>query len=201
MPKRPIRPDDLYKMILVGDPQLGPTGDRMLFSRKTITAKNKYLAHLWTVDLEGRLQQWTQGEHSCSFGRWSPDGSWISFISGREGDASQFYLIGAQGGEAAKLTNFPEGSIGSYMWSPDSSKIALTFRPALPATIKEAVSERTDKGLSTPPLVADDLWYRLDGDGYFGGQRYEVWILDVKKAQASEGEPDECIVVKYREDV
>jgi dipeptidyl aminopeptidase/acylaminoacyl peptidase len=200
MPKRPIRPDDLLRMIIVGDPQLSPSGDRVLFSKKTITEKNKYQSHLWTVDMEGATQQWTQGEKSASQGRWAPDGQSIAFISDREGPAAQIFLLPTSGGEGRRLTSFPEGSIGEIRWSPDSSKIALTFRHALPEKTEAAKKEREEKGLSEPPLVCDDVWYRLDGDGYFGNQRFELWVLDVAKAMAGKGDPESSVICTYRAD-
>ncbi|HWD38051.1 MAG TPA: S9 family peptidase [Fimbriimonas sp.] len=199
MPKRPIRPTDLLRFILVGDPQLSPSGDRVLFSRKTVTEKNSYLSHLWTVDLEGRQQQWTQGEKSVGQGRWSPDGNWIAFSSGRDGAAGQIYLIPTTGGEAKKLTSLPEGSVGEIQWSPDSSKIALTFRPTAEGRTEKAKKEQQEKGLNAPPLVFDDITYRLDGDGYFEGQRYELQVIDVAKAQAGEG-AESYTVLTYRAD-
>jgi dipeptidyl aminopeptidase/acylaminoacyl peptidase len=84
MPKRPIRADDLLKIVTVGDPQVSPDGSKVLFTKKTINAKNKTISNLVTVDMEGRLVQWTQGETGNGGGRWSPDGGTIAFISGRE---------------------------------------------------------------------------------------------------------------------
>jgi dipeptidyl aminopeptidase/acylaminoacyl peptidase len=179
MPKRPIEPQDLLRLVFVGDPQISPDGDRVLFSKKTITEKNKYLAHLCTVDTEGHVTQWTQGDKSCGSGRWSPDGTMIAFTSGREEPSDQIYLISSHGGEARKLTHFPEGSIGTLKWSPDGTKIALTFRETEPERTEKAKKEREEKGLSTPPWVVTDMWYRMDGDGYFGMARHKIYIVDV----------------------
>ena len=179
MPKRPVRAEDLLRFVFVGDPQISPDGRQILFGRKTITAKNKYLTHLFTVDLSSNVKQWTQGENSCGQGRWSPDGSQIAFVSGREDPADQIYLLPSTGGEAQKLSNLPEGSIGELRWSPTGQHIAFTFRELLPEKTSKAKKEREEKGYSTPPLVTEDIWYRLDGEGYFGMSRYKLYILEV----------------------
>jgi dipeptidyl aminopeptidase/acylaminoacyl peptidase len=185
MPKRPIRADDLLRIVFVGDAQISPEGDRVLFTQKRINEKNKYITHLFTVDRDGDVVQWTQGEESAGSGRWSPDGTQIAFVSSRNKSA-QIYLISAKGGEAKKLSSFPEGSIGAFRWSPDGSKIALTFREQLPELTDAAKKERESKGLSEPPLEIDNVLYRLDGDGYFGNQRYKLFLLDVSTGTHTE---------------
>lgn len=178
MPKRPIKADDLLRITFVGDPQISPDGSRVLFTKKTINEKNKYLTNLWSVDSEGRLIQWTQGESGSGGGRWSPDGNTIAFTSKRD-KASQIHLISTSGGEARKLTSLPEGSIGELKWSPDGRWLAFQFREQLPQNTEAAKKDREEKGLSQPPLEIDDIWYRLDGDGYFGGQRYKIYAIEV----------------------
>jgi dipeptidyl aminopeptidase/acylaminoacyl peptidase len=179
MPKRPIVAEDLLRIVFVGDAQISPDGDRVLFAHKTINEKNKYITNLFTADLEGRITQWTQGDGGAGSGRWSPDGSVIAFVGGRDKPSSQIYLINTGGGEAKKLTTLPEGSLGEFRWSPDGSKIAFTFREQLPDRTEKAKKEREEKGGSLPPLVADNVWYRLDGDGYFGIQRHRLYVVDV----------------------
>jgi dipeptidyl aminopeptidase/acylaminoacyl peptidase len=178
MPKRAIRVDDLLKFIFVGDPQISPDGSRILFTRKHISEKNKYVTNLHTVDMEGQVRQWTQGEGGAGHGRWSPDGTQIAFISGRD-KPGQIYIIGTEGGEARKATSLPEGNLGGFRWSPDGKKIAFTFREQDPVWTEKAKKEREEKGLSTPPREIDTVWYRLDGDGYFLNQRHAIYVLDV----------------------
>lgn len=178
MPKRPIRADDLLRIVFVGDPQSSPDGSQILFTRKHI-AKNKYVTNLFSVDRQGRITQWTQGDAGNGGGRWSPDGGSIAFISGREKPSAQIHILSASGGEARKLTNFPEGSLGGIKWSPDGKWIATAFRETAPDRTEAAKKAREEGNLSTPPLAVDDVWYRLDGDGYFGMQRYKLFLVEV----------------------
>jgi dipeptidyl aminopeptidase/acylaminoacyl peptidase len=180
MPKRPITPEDLLSLQFVGDPQIHPDGSLILFSKKHIDAeKNKYVTNLFTVDLDGAVRQWTQGEGGAGQGRWSPDGRTFAFASGREEKKSQIFLMRTDGGEAMRLSNLPEGSIGEIRWSPDGTKIAFTFRETGENWTSKAQKEREEKGRSIPPRVIETAWYRLDGDGYFEQQRYKLYVLDV----------------------
>jgi dipeptidyl aminopeptidase/acylaminoacyl peptidase len=193
MPKRPIRPEDLLKIQFVADPQISPDGSRVLFQQKHINEKNKYITNLCVVDMEGVVTQWTQGEGGASHGRWSPDGSLVAFISGREKPASQIFLLPTTGGEGKQLTFLPEGSISGFRWSPDGAWIAFTFREQHEDWTEKARKEREEKGLSIPPREIDSVWYRLDGDGYFMNQRYAIYVVDTatgKHRKVYEGSPD-----------
>ncbi|HXH60760.1 MAG TPA: DPP IV N-terminal domain-containing protein, partial [Fimbriimonadaceae bacterium] len=180
MRKRPITAEDLFKIQFVNGPQMSPDGKRVLFIKTHIDAeKNKYVGNLFTVEVaSGEVKQWTQGEKPGGMGRWSPDGSQMAFVSGREGPSAQIYLLPSDGGEARKLTNLPEGSIGDIVWSPDGKHIAVTFRPLAENRTTKAEKERKEKNGSPPPWEIETLWYRLDGDGYFGQQRYAVYMVD-----------------------
>ena len=179
MSKRPVQPDDLLRFILVGDPQLSPDGSRILFTRKTVEG-NKTVGQLWTVDLQGATRQWTSGEKGSGGGRWSADGSRVSFTSSREG-SDQIHTMPADGGEAVVLTRFPEGSLGEPRLSPDGSRFAVAFRPALET--KESKKLREEKGGSEPPVEIDHLLYRYDGDGYFANDRYALYLVDAETGE------------------
>jgi dipeptidyl aminopeptidase/acylaminoacyl peptidase len=179
MSKKHITPEDIVRLQFVADPQISPDGSSVLFTKKHINDKNKYITNLFTVSADGSTHQWTQGEAGAGSGRWSPNGSKIAFVSGREKPSSQIFILPTTGGEAAKLTSLPEGSIGGIKWSPDGQKIAFTFREQRPNWTEAAKKEREEKGLSEPPKVIETAWYRLDGDGYFEQQRYALYLVDV----------------------
>lgn len=186
MPKRPINADDLSRFQFIGDAQVSPDGKTVLFSKRHVNDKNKYVTNLFSVrtDRKGAaLKQWTQGEGGAGVGRWSPDGSRIAFIGGRDKPGAQIYVMDTSGGEARKLTALPEGSVGPILWSPDGKWIAFTFRESHPNWTEAAQKERESKGLSTPPWEIEELYYREDGDGYFGGQRYKLYVCDAETGE------------------
>ena len=183
--KRPITAEDLLQLHGVGDPQIAPDGKTLLFVEKHVGAKNDYETNLWVVTAEGagakhaaEPRQFTSGKRD-GHGRWSPDGRHIAFISGREKEKAQIFLISATGGEAAPLTRFPEGSIKSFKWSPDGRMLAVAYRETHAERTSDAKQEREKTGASTPPYVIEDFYYRYDGDGYFGDQRFQLYIVDV----------------------
>lgn len=182
----PLAPDDLLKFRLAADPQISPDGGRIVFVEKHVGGKNDYVTNLWTVATRGgRPRPFTEGgkDHSP---RWSPDGARIAFIRAADKHRPQVFAIDASGGEARRLTDFPEGSIGQFCWSPNGKWLAVSFRQQDPQRTQHAEKERKEKGLSDPPQVVDGLFYRLDGDGYFGDQRYRLYLVDAKSGTARE---------------
>lgn len=182
--KRPIFPEDLLAFRILSSPRVSPDGRRILFVEKQVGKKNDYVRNLWIVDADGKSEprQFTSGGKD-SQPQWSPDGNRIAFVGEREKAKPQIYLIPADGGEARALTSFPEGSIGSFCWSPDGRWIAVSFRLQAPQWTEDAKKKREETGNSTPPRVIDDWWYRLDGDGYFDAQRHELHLVDVENGK------------------
>jgi len=182
--KQPITPEDLHRIAFVSDPQISPDGSTIAFVRKHIGEKNQYITNIWLVAVEdGSLRQLTTGGKD-SHPRWSPDGTRLAFISGRDKPRTQIWMIRVDGGEAHAITRLPEGSISSFKWSPTGDGFALAFRATEEDWTEDAEKKRKEKGLSEPPRVIDDWWYRLDGDGYFGAQRYELHLADAATGKA-----------------
>ncbi|GMV37815.1 MAG: acyl-peptide hydrolase [Fimbriimonadales bacterium] len=181
MARRPIAAEDLLELVYLGDPQLSPDTKKIAFCHKTVDKeKNKYRTHIWVSDVEtGASRQFTFGEESEGSPRWSPDGKYLAFVAAREKPKAQIYLLPTDGGEAFKLTDLEEGSIAGIEWSPDSTRIAFAFRPTAPEWTEKAQKEREEKGLSTPPRIITDIWYRLDGDGYFVDQHHQLHVVDL----------------------
>jgi dipeptidyl aminopeptidase/acylaminoacyl peptidase len=182
----------------VSSPQVSPDGSRIAFVRKHVGEKNEYVTNLWMVATDGQSppRPFTAGGKD-SQPRWSPDGSRIAFIGAREKDKPQVWVIPAAGGgaletagrapaggEAVPLTRFPEGSFGRIQWSPDGRWIAASFREQHANWTAEAKKKREETGASTPPREIDDWWYRLDGDGYFLGQRHHLYLIDASSGEA-----------------
>ncbi len=182
--RKPIAPADMKRYALISSPRISPTGKQVVFAVKTVGSKNNYETNLWIVDADGREapRPFTSGNKDSS-PRWSPDGSRIAFLSAREKHNPQIYTINPDGGEARPLSQFPEGTVGEFRWSPDGRQIAVAFREQDPQWTEAAKKEREEKGLSTPARVIDDWWYRLDGDGYFGLQRFQLYVLDAETGE------------------
>jgi dipeptidyl aminopeptidase/acylaminoacyl peptidase len=178
--RRPITAEDLFRFRLAADPVISPDGERVAYSvQRTDLEKNKYFTNLRVAAADGSDDRaFTSGDQSDKAPQWSPDGRWLAFLSDR-GEKSQLWRIALDGGEAERLTELEEGSIGEFRWSPDGGRIAFTYRPKPPWARKSAVEERKEKDRSTPPLHVTRLKYREEGQGYFGDERWHLFVLDL----------------------
>lgn len=193
--RRPVTAEDLFRLKLVSDPQIDPSGTQIVYGlQRTDRAQNKYFSNLWLVRADGTENRpFTQGEQSDRNARWSPDGHWIAFLSDR-GETSQLWLISAHGGEARKLTALEEGSLADISWSPDGTRILFRYRPKPEWQRKAVREEREKQKLSTPPLRIRRLSYREEGCGYFGEERWHLYVIAVesgKVTQITTGETDQ----------
>jgi len=175
--RRAVVPEDLNRFHLVGDPQISPDGQQVLV-RVQHVEDNQYTSDLWMVGADA-ARAFTSGGTDCQ-GCWSPDGATVAFVSRREDDHPQLFLIPATGGEATQLTRFPEGEIAGIRWAPDGQRIGVCFRATDSEWTDTEKKRRDEHNLSEPPRVLDDPFYRLDGEGYFNGQRYALYVVDVE---------------------
>ncbi|MCX7801046.1 MAG: S9 family peptidase [Fimbriimonadales bacterium] len=183
MTKRAITPEDLLRFQLVGDPWIHPDGERVLFTLKRTREKYKVESQLWMASLHEAPRQITTHEGGAGHGRFSPDGRRIAFLSKRGDACPQIHLLSLEGGEAQRLTDFPEGTVSEFQWSPCGGWLLARFREAHPDWTEEARKRRQEQGQSDAPWVIETPLYRLDGDGIFGGQRFRLHVVNAQTGE------------------
>jgi dipeptidyl aminopeptidase/acylaminoacyl peptidase len=170
-----MRPEDVYELTGVADPRISPDGSRVAYQVWSIDKEaNDYRSAIWVAPLDGSEEPraFTAGEKRDATPRWSPDGRWLAFVSNREdGKLAQLYVIPAGGGESRKLTDLKE-SVESVVWSPDSTRLAITARDR-----DEAYEEEDEK--KRAPRRFKRVFYKLDSVGWTGDRRKHVWIVDL----------------------
>jgi len=203
----PITPDDYARVATVGDPQVDPAGRWVAYTVERVDlAADKHVTHLWMTSWDGtRTVQLTGREgESESSPRFSSDGQWIAFISGRGDDHEddQLWLMNRAGGEGAKLPGI-QGSVVDLAWAPDSKRLVLVVEDpdrdekanaaaeavmpssaksgATPDTAKPAAEARAGKeGEKKPkPIVIDRYRFMQDVDGFLGKRRKRLWLYDL----------------------
>lgn len=201
---RLLRPEDVLSLKTVSDPQVSPEGSWVAFTVRTNDVKeDRRDTDVWMVPLAPMAQtpgggavRVTSSPKPESRPRFSPDGRYLAFLSGREGDKSQVWLLDRQGGEAVKLTDY-KADVGDLAWSPDSKRLALIVGdvdpddPAAPGPDGKP-KEGADK---TPkPIVIRRLQFKRDREGYLRELRSHLYVFDVaakKSEQITSGPYDD----------
>ncbi len=126
--------DNLLSLSAVGAPVIAPDGQRVAYlMTSTDWAQDAFVSQLWVHDLKtAKSQQLTRHESGVSSVQWSPDGSWLSFVSSRVESRPQLFAIAIDGGEAVRLTN-AAGGVSGYEWRPDGAVIAFASNSAAAA--------------------------------------------------------------------
>ena len=181
---RPLNLSDLGRLRDVADPQLSPDGAWVAYTvTRPDTATDKRDADVWMARTDGSQNlRVTTSPASEAKPRFSPDGKYLSFVSGRgeaDGADAQLWLLNRAGGEAEKVTKL-KGSVSDYVWAPDGRRIALIIRDADPDSLTAA---QKAKKKTAPPIVIDRFQFKQDVDGYLNKQRQHLYVFDVATRQ------------------
>jgi dipeptidyl aminopeptidase/acylaminoacyl peptidase len=177
--KNLITPEELDNIVSVGSPRISPDGSQILYTKKCVKdGANHTSIWITQTNKKKKPRALTSGGKDA-MPSWSPDGLQVAFIRGSE-SGSQIYIIDMDGGEAQQLTNFPEGAIASIQWCPNSERnqIAVSYRQTEEPYTHAASEKRKENKESDPPITTESAWYRLDGDGYFGHARFQLYLVE-----------------------
>jgi dipeptidyl aminopeptidase/acylaminoacyl peptidase len=173
IPKRPIKPHDIYRLQSISDPQVSPDGNWVAYVQSSVDlSKDKRNADIWMVSWDGKQSvQLTNSPDGESRPRFSPDGKFLSFVSARQGATKgQLWLMDRRGGEARKLTDL-KTDLEDYEWAPDGKKIALVLRdPDYSDSSKTKIRK---------PYVMDRYHFKADTKGYLERSSVHLYVYDI----------------------
>ncbi len=189
--RRLLKVNDMHRFHDVRDPQISPDGNWVAYSLSTVDAAvDKGDTDIWMAAWDGSRQiRMTSSPESENAPRWSPDGKYLAFLSGRPGKAkgSQVWLLDRTGGEAQQFTDV-KGRLSAYDWSPDGKRLLLVMADRDP---NEPDEERPAGGAGVAakapkPIVIDRYKFKQDVQGYLTQKPPRLYLFDVasKKTEA-----------------
>ena len=186
-----MRPEDLLRFRTIGDVALSPDGSRVAFTVSAIdAAADDYRTRVWAGRIGEEPRELTPGPKKDSAPRFSPDGKWLAFLSDREREKPQLYVMPAAGGDARRLTDLPLGAMPAS-WSPDSTRLLFAARvPNAPLPAEAEAKKRWEQRVRHITRAQ----YKADGQGYTFDARSHLFVADVASStvrQITDGDADE----------
>ncbi len=201
---RPITVEDALKIREVHDPQLSPDAKWLAYTVTTPKLKDdSNKERIWMLPIPASSTApaepipLTSEDASSTHPRWSPDGKYIAFLSGRNDEKTQIWLLNRLGGEAEKLTDTAQ-DVEEFYWSPDGRRLALLLRDPTPEELEDAKDKAADKDdadsganasddksdkdkkkKADKPWVIDRLQFKQDVHGYLDRRRTHIYIFDL----------------------
>ncbi len=206
MTKRAFNPDDVFDLKCSGDAHLSPDSRSVAYvTQYHDKSKEKSFTDIYLASVETAESRRLTTSGKDRSPRWSPDGRRIAFVSDRSGKA-QIWVIDVGGGEAWRIPT-KQAVQGDPVWSPDGSRIFFTASafakpedwvpyPGAPGDDRQRAVDQANRALSPKSEGAQDgkpqengkpndikvvtrLRYRMDGMGYFGDLRRQVFSVPV----------------------
>jgi dipeptidyl aminopeptidase/acylaminoacyl peptidase len=207
--KKPISVDDLWQLERLGSPSLSPDGAQAVctLSRYSM-AENKASTSLCLLStLGGQPRALTHCGDKDTQPAFSPQGDRIGFTArreqqGRKDEETQFYVIGADGGEAQRVGEVATG-IDAFRWCPDGRRIVFVswVWPELKGVKAQAKALREHKARLATGYVTDQAFYRYWDHFVPMGRVPHLHVMDIatgrvrdlfegSDVELSRGEPD-----------
>lgn len=186
--KRPMTFRDLVSMERVSGPQISPGGKWIAYEVGAADLDANRIAHnIWVVaaDGSGEPRQLTRGG-TDQRPRWSPDGRRLAFLSARDG-TPQVYLVGLEGGEAARITSLSTGA-DNELWSPDGKWIAF-ISSVYPDCRDDACNSKREDAAAKDKVKArvyEKLLFR-HWTSWWDGKRSHLFIISAGGGESTGG--------------
>jgi dipeptidyl aminopeptidase/acylaminoacyl peptidase len=177
---RQLAIDDLFRLGAVSEPRLSPEGDWIAYTvERDDLEQDEPRSRVWMVPRRGgQAIALTSAEESSSHPRWSPDGRYLAFLSGRDDKPDQVWRLFREGGEAEQLTATPQ-AVETFEWSPDGAKLLLLLRDPTEAEIAAHEQGKQFEEQAPPPHVIDRQQFKQDYVGYLDRRRTHVYLFDI----------------------
>ena len=165
----------ISRQIGASAPAVSPDGKHVAYVVTRVDQKaNTYRSQVWVAAADGSTppRPLTAGEKRDGNPSWSPDGSWLSFTSGRsekKGETTLCIIPMGTSGEIRTIATMPDG-VGSTTWSPCGRWIAFTSRTQDERYTKDGAAWMSPRKIET-------FFTRLNGEDFVFDRPDHVYVV------------------------
>jgi dipeptidyl aminopeptidase/acylaminoacyl peptidase len=171
--------EDLYQLRFVSDAQLSPDGSRVAYVVAWVDREDRtrYRSQIMLVPFDGseRPRPLTSGRHRDLAPRWSPDGCTLAFLSDRDAERPQVFVLELRGGEPRQVTSLKRGA-GVPVWSPAGDRIAFSARVDVDEIARQE-GQSEEKGKQPRVKVITHVRHKADGEGFNEALRKHLFVV------------------------
>ncbi len=192
--------EKLYMTRLVGGTTWSPGGKQVAFI-SNISGRN----NLWLVPASGGWPtQLTISDQRQAQPAWSPDGTWIAYISDHDGDEQwDVFLVSPKTGDVVNLTVSPESGDEEPTWAPDGRQLAYITKPKTGSSFEIELMDVATRHVrhltpNTPaelsnshPIFSRDGKFLVYTQSHATGNDSNIFLLDLASGQAINLTPHE----------
>jgi dipeptidyl aminopeptidase/acylaminoacyl peptidase len=160
---RALTPHDVARLRTVMSAEMSPDGRHIAYTLIVPRTPLKdddgpAWEELHVVGADGTARPFVTGKVNVGVVRWSPDGTRLSFLAKRDGDATRsLYVMPRDGGEASRLFAH-ETDISSYAWNPDGRTVAFLAQQAQSKEQKELAAKGFSQEIYEESAVPVRVW-------------------------------------------
>jgi len=187
---------DLHSLKRIGDPQISPDGQWVLYQQTSIVLGKSRNTDLYLVSASGDAPRvLTSNPATDAQGRFSPDGKTIAFLSTRDG-SSQIHVLSLDGGEARQVTHLSQG-VNNFRWAGPGHWVVISdVHPDCKGTDFDSCTRaRVDE--KDPAIRVYDKLFVRHWDTWEDGLRSHVLRVDAKTGEAVDLTPGDRDVPPY----
>ena len=144
-----LAPEQLIERYELSDLKWSANGDRIAAVVTEPVSDEGQSQHIWMYDAkEGLFRQLTSSGEDNHRPRWSSNGRMLAFLSSRNEEEPQVYVLPMNGGEAQALTEEKAG-VAAFEWSPGGDTIAFVSADPASDDTDEKEKNKDDESLAS----------------------------------------------------
>jgi dipeptidyl aminopeptidase/acylaminoacyl peptidase len=181
--RKTCSPESLFEMRWVSDPQIALDGQQLAYVEHWVEAIEKdgkqrqgYRSAIFlSAGPEQQPRRLTYAKSGKDFApRWSPDGRELAFLSTRDDDVPQIFVLNIAGGEAEQVTKTATLSEGiqDYEWHPSGTMFCFS------STGHKDEDEQKREELHDEKVFENRLPIKYDGAGLLSDRRSQLYRIN-----------------------